>query len=207
MPNGGCVLKSPAQAGLNDTHDPPPQTTTLQQTMSDHNDQLVSMGFEESRIAWALKATRSAGLQQAMDHLLANSEKPVPEADDEDEPMDQAGGDAEAKVRSTRLSICAARGKALTLLGLGSLSLVRASSVRRSAIAIFNIISLQPLLLPTQQAADSPRNLSCTVRQDLQEHGAGQFPRREERPPELLREHRRGPSSPLSLPLHVRSER
>lgn len=73
--------------------------------MSDHHDQLVSMGFEDSRISWALKATRNAGLQQAMDHLLANGDKPVPEADDGDEPMDQAGGDAEAKVRSTRLSL------------------------------------------------------------------------------------------------------
>ncbi|CDZ96768.1 Predicted ubiquitin regulatory protein [Phaffia rhodozyma] len=55
--------------------------------MSDKS-QLLSMGFEETRIDWALKATQNSGLQPAMDHILANMDNAVPapeEADEEDE--------------------------------------------------------------------------------------------------------------------------
>ncbi|ORY26338.1 ubiquitin-related domain-containing protein [Naematelia encephala] len=49
--------------------------------MSSDRAQLVAMGFEPARIDWALKATSNAGLQPAMDHLLANSDNPIPAAD------------------------------------------------------------------------------------------------------------------------------
>lgn len=37
------------------------------------------MGFAAGRVDWALHATRSSGLQPAMDHLLAHSEEAVPD--------------------------------------------------------------------------------------------------------------------------------
>lgn len=46
--------------------------------MSDR-DVLISMGFDPARIEWALKATQSRGLQPAMDHILENEGKPVPD--------------------------------------------------------------------------------------------------------------------------------
>ncbi|WRT66668.1 uncharacterized protein IL334_003628 [Kwoniella shivajii] len=82
--------------------------------MSD-KESLLSMGFDPARIDWALKATRSSGLQPAMDHLLANSEKPIPEAeDDEDEESVKAsikkieGGvdDSELVAKSIKCSEC-----------------------------------------------------------------------------------------------------
>ncbi|KAG9127920.1 hypothetical protein FRC07_007571 [Ceratobasidium sp. 392] len=42
-------------------------------------DQLLSMGFAADRVDWALKATNNAGLQPAMDHILENDGKPVPD--------------------------------------------------------------------------------------------------------------------------------
>ncbi|WVR06777.1 hypothetical protein IAU60_003812 [Kwoniella sp. DSM 27419] len=47
--------------------------------MSSDKEQLLSMGFEAARVDWALRATKNSGLQPAMDHLLENSEKPVPD--------------------------------------------------------------------------------------------------------------------------------
>ncbi|KAK4687826.1 UBX domain-containing protein 1/4, partial [Tremellales sp. Uapishka_1] len=66
--------------------------------MSD-KEQLAAMGFEPARIEWALKATKNAGLQPAMDHLLGNSEKPVPAAGEQgkkDAEMDEDEDDQEA---------------------------------------------------------------------------------------------------------------
>ncbi|CAD6966391.1 unnamed protein product, partial [Tilletia laevis] len=71
---------------------------------------LQDMGFDQARIAWALRATKNAGLQPAMDHILANLEKDVPAPGNDDhvqieEPAEGAeGGDAEAK--SIKCSEC-----------------------------------------------------------------------------------------------------
>ncbi|KII86020.1 hypothetical protein PLICRDRAFT_165647 [Plicaturopsis crispa FD-325 SS-3] len=46
--------------------------------MSD-KDTLLGMGFDPARVAWALKATNNRGLQPAMDHILENEGKPVPD--------------------------------------------------------------------------------------------------------------------------------
>ncbi|KAI0690973.1 ubiquitin-related domain-containing protein [Cytidiella melzeri] len=46
--------------------------------MSDR-DVLLSMGFEAARVEWALKATGGRGLQPAMDFLIENDGKPVPD--------------------------------------------------------------------------------------------------------------------------------
>lgn len=45
--------------------------------MSDKQ-QLLDMGFESERVDWALHATSNKGLQPAMDHLVENSERPIP---------------------------------------------------------------------------------------------------------------------------------
>lgn len=42
---------------------------------------VIEMGFEERRVDWALHATNNKGLQAAMDHLVENSERPIPEFD------------------------------------------------------------------------------------------------------------------------------
>lgn len=39
----------------------------------------MEMGFEAERVDWALYATKNRGLQAAMDHLVENSERPVPD--------------------------------------------------------------------------------------------------------------------------------
>ncbi|KAI0766042.1 ubiquitin-related domain-containing protein [Irpex lacteus] len=46
--------------------------------MSDR-DVLLSMGFEAARVEWALKATGGRGLQPAMDFLIENDGKPIPD--------------------------------------------------------------------------------------------------------------------------------
>ncbi|KIP03043.1 hypothetical protein PHLGIDRAFT_95250 [Phlebiopsis gigantea 11061_1 CR5-6] len=46
--------------------------------MSD-KDVLLSMGFDSARVEWALKATNNRGLQPAMDFLIENDGKPVPD--------------------------------------------------------------------------------------------------------------------------------
>ncbi|PIL24794.1 transcription factor [Ganoderma sinense ZZ0214-1] len=46
--------------------------------MSD-KDVLLSMGFDPQRVDWALKATGNRGLQPAMDHILENEDKLVPD--------------------------------------------------------------------------------------------------------------------------------
>ncbi|RPD58953.1 hypothetical protein L226DRAFT_536479 [Lentinus tigrinus ALCF2SS1-7] len=40
---------------------------------------LLSMGFDPARVEWALKATGNRGLQPAMDHLVENEGKPIPD--------------------------------------------------------------------------------------------------------------------------------
>ncbi|CAE6506001.1 unnamed protein product [Rhizoctonia solani] len=47
--------------------------------MATDRDQLLAMGFAPERVDWALKATNNAGLQPAMDHILENEGKPVPD--------------------------------------------------------------------------------------------------------------------------------
>ncbi|KAK1923979.1 DNA-binding protein [Papiliotrema laurentii] len=51
--------------------------------MSD-KEQLLAMGFDSARIDWALKATKNAGLQPAMDHLINNADNPIPSSTAED---------------------------------------------------------------------------------------------------------------------------
>ncbi|KAF8316662.1 hypothetical protein DL93DRAFT_2077943 [Clavulina sp. PMI_390] len=46
--------------------------------MSD-KDTLISMGFPEDRVAWALKATQNRGLQPSMDFILEHNDDPVPD--------------------------------------------------------------------------------------------------------------------------------
>ncbi|CAG7847484.1 SubName: Full=Uncharacterized protein {ECO:0000313/EMBL:CCA75372.1} [Serendipita indica DSM 11827] len=47
--------------------------------MPSDRDTLLSFGFDPARIDWALKATAGRGLQPAMDHILENEGKPIPE--------------------------------------------------------------------------------------------------------------------------------
>ncbi|KAI0940721.1 hypothetical protein AcV7_003025 [Taiwanofungus camphoratus] len=47
--------------------------------MSCDRDVLLSMGFDPARVEWALKATGGRGLQPAMDHILANEGKQIPD--------------------------------------------------------------------------------------------------------------------------------
>ncbi|KAH9832658.1 ubiquitin-related domain-containing protein [Rhodofomes roseus] len=47
--------------------------------MSSDKDVLLSMGFDPARVDWAVKATGGRGLQPAMDFLLENDGKPVPD--------------------------------------------------------------------------------------------------------------------------------
>ncbi|CEH16877.1 dna-binding protein [Ceraceosorus bombacis] len=54
-------------------------------------DTLLGMGFTADRVDWALHATRSSGLQPAMDHLLAHSEEPVPDYKNAPAPATAAG--------------------------------------------------------------------------------------------------------------------
>ncbi|PVF93923.1 hypothetical protein CPB86DRAFT_789590 [Serendipita vermifera] len=90
--------------------------------MPSDRDTLLSFGFDEARIDWALRATAGRGLQPAMDHILENEGKPVPDLSstsanesstatgdaDEDEDMklaqSLAQGDQEAK--SIKCSEC-----------------------------------------------------------------------------------------------------
>ncbi|EJF64427.1 hypothetical protein DICSQDRAFT_81696 [Dichomitus squalens LYAD-421 SS1] len=61
---------------------------------------LLSMGFDPQRIQWALKATGNRGLQPAMDHIIENEGKPVPDLSSVSEssrsapPPTSGGGDA-----------------------------------------------------------------------------------------------------------------
>ncbi|EAU90430.1 DNA-binding protein [Coprinopsis cinerea okayama7 len=50
--------------------------------MAGDKETLLSMGFDPARVEWALKATGNRGLQPAMDHILENEGKPVPELGD-----------------------------------------------------------------------------------------------------------------------------
>ncbi|KAF8329431.1 ubiquitin-related domain-containing protein [Cantharellus anzutake] len=45
--------------------------------MSDRN-QLLAMGFPQDRVDWALRATQSRGLQPALDHIIENEDKSIP---------------------------------------------------------------------------------------------------------------------------------
>lgn len=74
--------------------------------MASDKDQLLAMGFEEARIDWALRATSRSGLQAAMDHLLANSDNPVPAAGEADSSASGAAGkDDEDEDEALRMHI------------------------------------------------------------------------------------------------------
>ncbi|KAJ9091290.1 hypothetical protein QFC21_007075 [Naganishia friedmannii] len=53
--------------------------------------QLLDMGFAEDRVEWALKATKNAGLQPALDHIIANMDSAVPPADAQASPSGNNG--------------------------------------------------------------------------------------------------------------------
>ncbi|KAG8930081.1 hypothetical protein FRC02_004652 [Tulasnella sp. 418] len=53
---------------------------------------LISFGFAPDRVDWALKATAGRGLQPAMDFLLENESKPVPDLNETSEQPNPAGG-------------------------------------------------------------------------------------------------------------------
>ncbi|EGN97022.1 hypothetical protein SERLA73DRAFT_185304 [Serpula lacrymans var. lacrymans S7.3] len=47
--------------------------------MANDKETLLSMGFDPSRVEWALKATGNRGLHSAMDHILEHEGQPVPD--------------------------------------------------------------------------------------------------------------------------------
>ncbi|KAG0697930.1 ubiquitin-related domain-containing protein [Suillus ampliporus] len=47
--------------------------------MASDKETLLSMGFDPARVDWALRATNNRGLQPAMDHILENEGKPIPD--------------------------------------------------------------------------------------------------------------------------------
>lgn len=48
--------------------------------MAGDKDALLGMGFEAARIDWALRETRNAGLQPALDFLFEHTDDPIPDA-------------------------------------------------------------------------------------------------------------------------------
>ncbi|ORX35594.1 ubiquitin-related domain-containing protein [Kockovaella imperatae] len=75
--------------------------------MAGDKSQLLEMGFEEARVNWALRATKNAGLQPAMDHILANMDNDVPEAGGPEGEEDGLSGSGEDLVaRSIKCSDC-----------------------------------------------------------------------------------------------------
>ncbi|TFK29599.1 hypothetical protein FA15DRAFT_663746 [Coprinopsis marcescibilis] len=110
--------------------------------MAGDKDTLLSMGFDPARVEWALKAIGNRGLQPAMDHILENEGKPVPDlgavnessssrpADgmdvDDDEDLEAlramglakgASGSADAEAKSIKCSQC---GKTFKNTGLAN---------------------------------------------------------------------------------------
>ncbi|OAX35414.1 DNA-binding protein [Rhizopogon vinicolor AM-OR11-026] len=67
--------------------------------MAGDKETLLSMGFDPARVDWALRATNNRGLQPAMDHIIENEGKPVPDPSaaapsaSTGEPMDVDGDD------------------------------------------------------------------------------------------------------------------
>lgn len=47
--------------------------------MAGDKELLLGMGFEEARIDWAIRQTKGAGLQPALDFLFAHADEPVPD--------------------------------------------------------------------------------------------------------------------------------
>ncbi|KAH9926984.1 ubiquitin-related domain-containing protein [Fomitopsis serialis] len=62
--------------------------------MSSDKDTLLSMGFDPTRVEWAIKATNGRGLQPAMDFLLENDGKPVPDLSSIAAPTSSSGSGA-----------------------------------------------------------------------------------------------------------------
>ena len=48
--------------------------------MAGDKDSLVGMGFEPARVDWALRETRNAGLQPALDFLFEHTDDPIPDS-------------------------------------------------------------------------------------------------------------------------------
>ncbi|GHJ89599.1 hypothetical protein NliqN6_6001 [Naganishia liquefaciens] len=63
--------------------------------MSDKQ-QLLEMGFDEPRVEWALRATKGAGLQPALDHIVEHMDSPVPSTTTADDAEDSQDEDSEA---------------------------------------------------------------------------------------------------------------
>ncbi|KAI5120942.1 hypothetical protein M0805_001647 [Coniferiporia weirii] len=63
--------------------------------MAGDKDTLLGMGFEPARVDWALRATRGAGLQPALDFLFAHTDDEIPDpAAQSAAPQASAGGGA-----------------------------------------------------------------------------------------------------------------
>ncbi|KAF9233843.1 ubiquitin-related domain-containing protein [Melanogaster broomeanus] len=92
--------------------------------MPSDRDTLLSMGFEPSRVDWAIRVTSGRGLQPAMDHILEHGEEPVPDpgaasaSASRDQPIDvdeddedaaairELTGGADVEAKSIKCSIC-----------------------------------------------------------------------------------------------------
>lgn len=47
--------------------------------MAGDKELLLGMGFDEARVDWAIRETKGAGLQPALDFLVAHTDDPVPD--------------------------------------------------------------------------------------------------------------------------------
>ncbi|KZT69290.1 hypothetical protein DAEQUDRAFT_726872 [Daedalea quercina L-15889] len=80
--------------------------------MSSDKDVLLSMGFDPARVDWAVKATGGRGLQPAMDFLLENEGKPVPDLSSVPASSSGAPMDVDDDEREELEALQAAYGKA-----------------------------------------------------------------------------------------------
>ncbi|GAA5971300.1 hypothetical protein JCM21900_004495 [Sporobolomyces salmonicolor] len=73
--------------------------------MSDH-DTLLSMGFFEAQVTKSLKATKNAGLSQALDYLEKHADAPASFWETASEEGDGVGEDVEVEAKSLRCTEC-----------------------------------------------------------------------------------------------------
>jgi len=90
--------------------------------MAGDKETLLSMGFDSSRVEWALKATGNRGLQPAMDHILEHEGQPIPDL----------GGVSEQASSSGPMDIDDEDAEALKSLGVLAGNTVEAKSIKCS---------------------------------------------------------------------------
>ncbi|KAI0732135.1 ubiquitin-related domain-containing protein [Fomitopsis betulina] len=91
--------------------------------MSSDKDVLLSMGFDPARVEWAVKATGGRGLQPAMDFILENEGKPVPDLSSVTAAGGSGGGDVPMDVDGDQEELAALQavyGKAQVAPAAGS---------------------------------------------------------------------------------------